>query len=127
MINSLDKKVARYYRNILELMHDKEQLEILADALKISRRHIRKDEFGQWIIDHGRGRAQPCGDLSSFLLYGTAHSARKWGAIKREAKTFGWEITQDGDDEGCFRFGAPTDPDEATYLRNLLGLRKRRS
>jgi hypothetical protein len=114
------------YRNILEYVHDKEQLEILADALKISRRHVRKDPFGQWLIDRGRGRVQPWGDLSSYLIYVVAHSARKWGAIKRKAKALGWEITQDGDDEGCIRVGVPNEA-EATYLRALLGLRKRRS
>ena len=115
------------YRNILELVHDKEQMEVLADALKISRKHVRKDTFGQWTIDRGQGRVQPWGDLSSYVIYVVACSARKWGAIKRKAKAFGWEITQDGDDEGCFRFGVPTNADKATYLRTMLGLRKRRS
>jgi hypothetical protein len=48
------------YRDILELVHDKEQMEV-PDALKISRNHIRKDESGQWIIDYGQGRGQPWG------------------------------------------------------------------
>jgi hypothetical protein len=59
------------------------------------------------------------------LLYVVTYSARKWGAIKRKAKTFGWEITQDGDDEGCFRLSLP-DGAQSDYLRALLGLRRRR-
>jgi hypothetical protein len=114
------------HRSILELVHDKEQMEILADALEIARKHIRKDECDQWTLSHGRGQVQPSGDLSSYQMYVDAYSSRKWGVIKRKAKAFGWEITQDGDDEGCFRFGVPTNADEATYLRTVLGLRRRR-
>jgi hypothetical protein len=60
-------------------------------------------------------------------MYVVACSVRKWSAVKRKAQSFGWETTQDGDDEGCFRFGVPTNADEAAYLRTLFGLRKRRS
>jgi hypothetical protein len=114
--------LGRPYRNILELVRDKEQMEVLADALKISRKHVRKDTFGQWTI---AGLVQPWGDLSSYLIYVAAYSARRWGAIKRKAKALGWEVTQDGDDEGCFRFGVPNEA-EAVYLRGLLGLRRHR-
>jgi hypothetical protein len=84
---------------------DKEPIELFADASKISRRQVFDDQ--------------------SYLLYVVAYSARKWGAIKRKAKALGWELTQDGDDEGCLRLGLP-DGTQSDYLRALLGLRRRR-
>jgi len=71
-----------------------------------------------------RSRAE-WGDDSSYLLYVAVYSARKWGAIERKAKTFGWVLTQDGDDEGCFRLPLP-DEAQSDFLRSLLGLRRRR-
>jgi hypothetical protein len=112
------------YHNILELVQNKERIEQLADALEISRRNLRKDECGQWTVS-GKGRHLQTFDDQSYLLYVVAYSSRKWGAIKRKAKALGWEVTQDGDDEGCFRFGLP-DAGQSKFLRELLGLRRGR-
>lgn len=113
------------YHNIVALVQDKERIEQLADAMDISRRNVCKDECGQWSI-HGRaGHLQTWGDSLSYLLYLTAYSRRKWGAIKRKAKALAWEITQDGDDEGCFRLALP-DEHQSKLLRELLGLRRKR-
>jgi hypothetical protein len=46
-------------------------------------------------------------------------------AGRAKAKAFGWELTQDGDDEGCFRLGLPNEH-QSEFLRALLGLRRRR-
>jgi len=113
------------YRNACELVQDKDQLILLAEALDVSPRNVRKDPFGEWLIQGKGSRLESWGDLSSYLLYLSAKSARKWGAIKRKAKAFGLEITQDGDAEGCFRLGLPNEA-QAAYLRALLGLRRRR-
>jgi hypothetical protein len=113
------------YHNILELVEDKERITQFADALEISHRNIDKDTCSQWTISGRRGHVQTSGYQSSYLLYVVAHSNRKWSAIKRKAKAFGWELTQDGDDEGCFRLGIP-DGTQSDYLRALLGLRRRR-
>ena len=96
------------YHNILELVWDKDAIEQLADALDISHRNIRKDECSQWTISGKRGHLQTWGDNYSYLLYVTAYSARKWGAVKRKANAFGWQLKhEDGNDEGCFRLGLP--------------------
>lgn len=113
------------YHNIVELVQDKEWIEQFADASEISRRNVRKNECGQWTISGTGGHLQTAGDPSSYLLHVTAYSARKWGAIKRKARALGWQLTQDGDDEGCFRLGLPNER-QSEYLRALLGLRRRR-
>lgn len=113
------------YRNIFELVEDKQRIEQFADALDISHRNIHKDSCGQWTISGDAGHLQTWGDQSSYLLYVSAYSARKWSAIKRKAEGFGWEITQDGDEEGCIHAGLPNEA-QSDFLRSLLGLRRRR-
>jgi hypothetical protein len=114
------------YQNIFELVHDKQRIEQFADALDVSHRNIHKDDCGQWTINgKGSGHLQTWDDQSTYLLYVIAYSGRKWGAIKRKAKSLGWQMTQDGDEEGCFRLALP-DEVESDFLRSLLGLRRRR-
>jgi hypothetical protein len=113
------------YHNIFELVEDKQRIEQFADALDVSHRNIHKDGYGQWTISGKTGsHLQSWGDQSTYLLYVTAHSARKWGAIKRKAKSFAWEVTQDGDEEGCLRVGLPNKT-QSGFVRSLLGLRRR--
>jgi hypothetical protein len=111
------------YKNISDLIQDKERISLLADAAEISERNVHKDECGQWTIKGQRGQLQTF-DEQSYLLYVSTYSSRKWRALKRKAKSFGWEVTQDGDDEGCFRLGLPNEP-QSSFLRKILGLRKR--
>jgi hypothetical protein len=113
------------YHNIFELVEDKQRIEQFADALDVSHRNVHKDDCGQWTISGNAGQLQTWGDQSSYVLFVSAHSARKWGAIKRKAKSFGCEITQDGDAEGCIRVGPPNQA-QSNVLRSLLGLRRRR-
>lgn len=113
------------YHRLHEFVADKDQIELFVEALEVSRRNVRRDVCGQWTIGGKRGHVQTWSDLSSYLLFVTTYSPRKWGAIKRKAKAFGWELTQDGDDEGCFRLGLPNEH-QSEYLRALLGLRRRR-
>jgi hypothetical protein len=58
-------------------------------------------------------------------MYVASGSARKWAADK---KRLGFCcLTQNGDDEGCLRLmGLPT-PARAAIIREVLGIRKRRS
>jgi hypothetical protein len=113
------------YRNIVDLVQDRQQIEQLANALDVSRRNIHKDECGQWTISGRWGYLQTWGDQASYLFYYVAHSERKWGAIKRKAADLGWQITQDADDQGCFCLSLP-DGVQAEALRQLLGLRRKR-
>jgi hypothetical protein len=113
--------VGTHYINIIELVEDKKRVELLANALEISRRHVRKDSCDQWTIIGKTGHIQTADQC--YVLYVAAYSPRKWGAIKRTAKSFGWEISQDGDDEGCILL-QPPNAIQAKFLRRLLGLRK---
>jgi hypothetical protein len=113
------------YRDIIDLVQDRYRIELLAQALDISPRNIRKDRCSQFTISGNGGQLQTFDRQEAYLLYIMAPSSRKWGAIKRKAVALGWEVTQDGDDEGCFRLPLPN-PDQAKFLRSLLGLRKRR-
>jgi hypothetical protein len=118
--------VGTAYHNIFELVEDKKRIEQFADALDISHRNIDKDDCGQWTISGDAGHLQTWADQSSYLLYVSAYSARKWSAIKRKAEAFGWEVTQDGDAEGCLRVGLPNST-QSEFLRRLLRLRRKRS
>jgi hypothetical protein len=113
------------YQNIFDLVQDREQIGLFADTLDVSHRNVHKDSDGRWAIQGQRAYLQSWGDLSSYLLCVAAHSVRQWSSIKRRAKAFGWELTQDGDAEGCFRISLPNEV-QAEYLRPLLGLRRRR-
>lgn len=117
--------VGSTYPTIIDLVRDKERIEEFAEAIGISRRNIRKDLCGQWTISGKGGHLQTWADPSSYLLYVAAYSGRKWKAIKRKARPFGWELTQDGDCEGCFCLALPDEP-QSDLLRALLGLRRRR-
>lgn len=113
------------HHSISELIDDREGLKRFADAADISRRNIREDGCGQWTISGKGGHLQTWGSQSSYLLYVVTYSARKWGAIKRKAQALGWQLMQDGDDEGCFRLSLP-DEAQSRLLRELLGLRRKR-
>jgi hypothetical protein len=112
------------YRNILGLVQDRERMELLADALDISRRNVQRDECGQWTIQGKRGGLLQTFDDVLYLLYVQNGSSRKWGWTKRKAEALGIEITQDGDDEGCFRLELPNRLQSA-FIRNTLHLRKK--
>jgi hypothetical protein len=112
------------YKNILDLVEDKERIDLLANTAAISTRNVVKNGCGQWTIKGKKGHLETFDD-EFYLLYASTYSPRKWGALKRKAKFLGWEITQDGDDEGCFRLGLPNPP-QSIFLREVLGLRKGR-
>ena len=114
------------YHNILELVHDRQRIKLLAEAMEISLRHVRKDTCDQWGIVGRTGAHLQTYDDQSYLLYVVTYSTRKWGAIKRKAKALGCEVTQDGDDEGCICLGLPN-KELAKFLRSLLGLRRRQA
>jgi hypothetical protein len=112
------------YKNISELLQDKDRIDLLAETAGISNRNVVKDECGQWIIRGRHGRVETF-DHQFYLAYVATYSARKWGALKRKAKALGWEITQDGHDEGCFRLALPN-ASQSSFLREILGLRIKR-
>jgi|ERR1700733_3143900 len=124
-ISNLSIGVGTSYQNIVELVQDKQRIDLLANALEISPRNVRKDECDRWTIRGKNGQCQSFDD-KSYLMYVATRSSRKWGAVKRKAKALDWDLAQDGDDEGCFRLGLPNKV-QSKLLRELLGLRRRRA
>jgi hypothetical protein len=114
------------YHQITDVILDKERIVRFADAVNVSHRNIFKDDCGQWTISGKHGHVQTWGDADTYLLYLVAYSSRIWGAIKRNAQAIGWELTQDGDSEGCFKIGLPVEQ-QSKYLRQLIGLRRSRN
>jgi hypothetical protein len=123
-LGELNHAKGDHYRKLSDLVRDEERLKLFADAAEISLRNMSRDECGQWTLNGKKGHLQTFDD-AFYLLYVSTHSKRKWGALKRKAKSLGWEITQDGDDEGCFRLKLPNES-QSRFLREILGLRTRR-
>ena len=113
------------YRNRDEERTDRQQQERLLAALDASPAQLRRDEAGWWIIGGRRGSIQTWGDDKTWGVHIVARSTRHWTMIKRRLAFM--TVTQDGDDEGCFRLLALPTPEEAALIRDALLLRKRRT
>ena len=113
-----------YVRLIKGGMSDRDQMLALLSALNAQDRALRLDECGDWRIGGTSGHVYTWGDGKTWLLFVACHSARAWTAAK--ARLAFCEVTQDGDDEGCFRLHALPLPDQAAAIRTALGIRKRR-
>ena len=113
------------YRNREEERDDRAQQTRLLVALGAAPSQLRRDECGWWIIAGRHGAIRTWGDGKTWGAYVTGRSARHWTAIKRRLAFM--TVTQDGDDEGCLRlFRLPT-PEGAALIREVMGLRKRRT
>jgi len=106
---------------------DKAQLGELLEALNASPLALRRDTSGLWVLQGSRGYCATWGDNATWQLVVAPQleiSARQWTAHKNRLAFA--ELTQDGDTEGCFRLHRlPTDA-EATIIRDIVGIRKRR-
>jgi len=103
---------------------NKDTLRILATALSVSSRTMRRDGCGDWRIEGRSGYIYPWGDGETWVLFVACRSTRHWTATKR--KLAFCEVTQEGDDEGCLRLLHAPPTDEAAIIRGALGIRKRR-
>lgn len=102
---------------------DKEQQERLLAALDASDRALRRDECGAWTIRGSRGTICTWGDCKTWALWVGCRSARHWTATKQRLAFL--QVTQDGDDEGCFRLHELPAAEQAEVIRDALGIRKR--
>ena len=103
---------------------DRAQLQQLLRALDAWDRALRRDECAAWCIAGTRGSIHTWGDGKTWLMWVPCRSARHWTATKQRLAFC--ELTQDGDDEGCFRLhGLPT-AGQVAEIRAALGIRKRR-
>ena len=115
------------YRTADEASQDKAQLTELLDGLNAWPSALRRDEAGAWIL---RGRpgcyVSTWGDTVSWQLVVTPDemiSPRQWTAHKKRLAFC--ELTQDGDEEGCFRLHRLPTASEAEVIRDIIGIRKR--
>ena len=113
------------YANRDQARDDRQQQERLLAALDAAPGQLRRDACGLWIIAGRRGTIQTWGDGHTRLVYVVGRSARHWTAIKRRLDFM--TVTQDGDEEGCFRLLELPSPREAALIRDALSLRKRRA
>ena len=113
------------YRSRREEQHDRGQQEKLLVALVAATYQLRRDECGWWVISGRHGSLQTWGDSNTWVAYVMCRSARHWTITKNRLSFM--KVTQDGDDEGCLRlFDLPTAA-QASVIRDVLGLRKRRT
>lgn len=108
-------------------MTDREHLETMLTALDASplalERPVCRGWIGDWQISGKTGHIMT--DGHGFPLYvSTEESPRRWGNIKKRLNFC--QLTQDGDDEGCFFLARLPTTAEATVIRNALGIRRRR-
>jgi hypothetical protein len=92
----------------------------IAKILGVSKRRIKKDGCGDWIIEARRGYVAT--DGSSIYLYVRSGSSRRWKAAKRSLQFL--SARQDGDDEGIFCVQHWLTVEETAAIRKVLGLRK---
>jgi len=126
----------------IALKEDKAHLAALLTALDASpgalERPVCRGWIGDWQITGRHGHVLSAG--AGYQLYATTPerdrldpdgkkrcygSARRWTNIKGELAFA--RLTQDGEDEGCFRLDRLPTRAEAGAIRDCLGIRKRRT
>jgi hypothetical protein len=113
------------YRDRDDERGDRRQQEQLLAALDAAPSQLRRDECGSWVIAGRRGAIHTWGDGETWVVYVISRSTRHWTMIKQRLVFM--TVTQDGDEEGCFRLFALPTPDKAVLIREVLLLRKRRT
>jgi hypothetical protein len=115
-------------------MTDRLHLEAFLTAIDASPGALERPNCRGWIGDyqitgkHGHVLA----DQPGYLLYVTG-TVQRWKKAKRtlpgqgEATLSSGSVTQDGDDEGIIRLDRLPLPAEAEAIRDLIGIRKRRT
>jgi hypothetical protein len=101
------------------------QRELLA-ALNASDLALRRDECGDWRINGKHGHIYTWGASGGFVLYVACNSGRGWASAKRKLGPF-TKISQDGDAEGCFRLPELPTKAQAAAIREVLGIKRRRT
>ena len=123
--NEVRGRMLDSYKLSTEAVTDREVQLTLVDALSASSLSLRRDECGAWRITGSKGHIYTWGDGNTWVMYVASGSARKWSADKR--KLAFCYLTQNGEGEGCLRLmGLPT-AEQAAIIREVLGIRKRRS
>jgi hypothetical protein len=104
-------------------MTDREQLQNFAEALGSRATCLRRDDCGDWHILGRKGHVYVY-DATAVLLVYHPGSARGWTFAK--ASLGFCRVTQDGDDEGCLVLDHLPTRDEASTIRRVLVIAKKR-
>lgn len=102
---------------------DRAQQKRLLAALNAWDGALRRDECGEWRLDGKWGSIHSWGDGTTWVIYATCRSERHWTATKGRLSFC--DVTQDGSTEGCLRLHQLPTHEQATVIRDVLGVRKR--
>ena len=112
------------YNTRAEANKDHFILKTLSGALDISERNIKKDDCKAWHIPGHHGSIYTwADDTLAWVLYIACDSPRAWTLTKKKLRFL--PVTQDGDQEGCFKIEGIPNPEHAKIIREALGLRKK--
>jgi hypothetical protein len=102
---------------------DRDQQRALLRALGAWDHALRKDECGAWTIIGNAGTIHTFGDGATWILYVACRSVRHWTATK--ARLSFCAAVLDTHEEGTLRLRHLPTPDQASIIREALGIRKR--
>src|SRR5262245_3014983 len=112
------------YETSREANADRAVMKELLRALDGQSRTLRRDECGAWRITGKRGHVYSWGSSGGWLIYCAPSTARKWNNLKSRLSFC--EVTQDGDDEGCFHLFELPASEQVVLIRTALGLKRKR-
>jgi hypothetical protein len=119
----MNQPARRRYRINAQIARPRSRMLDLLAGLDASEKGLCRDGCGDWLIWGANGHIYADGD--GFLLVVSGRSARGWTWAKQRLSFC--RVTQDGDDEGCLHLDRLPATDEAAEIRDILGIRKRRS
>ena len=111
------------YDSSSEADADRAQQKALLAALGAWDHAMRRDECGAWTITGKQGSIHTWGDGKTWVLYVACRSGQHWTITK--GRLGFCEVSQDGDDEGCLRLRQLPTPEQASVIRDVLGIRER--
>ena len=112
------------YSSASEADADRVQQRHLLAALNAWDRALRRDECGAWCVRGNFGSIHTWGDGKTWALYATCCSAQHWTWAKKKLSFC--SVTQDGDYEGVLWLHQLPTPEQASVIRNVLCIQKRR-
>jgi hypothetical protein len=113
------------YDDAADVEADKAQQRALLEALGAWDRALRRDECGAWTITGTRGTIHTYGDGKTWIMYVSCRSNRHWSWVK---KALGFcRVALDCDGEGTLRLQQLPTTEQATVIREELGIRKRQA
>jgi hypothetical protein len=121
--NNKDWNMSDTYDSAAEAAADRMQQQALLAALGAWDRALRRDECGAWCISGNTGSIHTWGNGKSWVLFVACRSSMHWTYTKRQLSFC--TVSQDGEDEGCFRLHTLPTLEQASVIRDVLGIRKR--